>query len=249
MSLSFLLTNALAALLLPPFNGLLPIALGCGLWRARPRLARGLVGGGAVLLFLLSLPAVGDRLLRSLEPAPLDLAQAREAQAIVVLGGGRYRNAREYGDDTVGRYTLPRVRYAARLQRETGLPLLVTGGRPDGGSLSEGETMRRVLEDELKVPVRWVEGESATTRENALFSAPILRAAGVRRVLLVSHAWHLPRALAAFSRAGLEAIPAPTVFAPDRLTPLSFVPKVSAMANSADALHEWIGYLWYWLRN
>lgn len=249
MSLSYLLTNGLAALLLPPFNGLLLIGLGWWLWHARPRLARGLVGCGALLLLILSLPVVGDNLLHSLEPEPLELQQAREAQAIVLLGGGRYLDAPEYGSDTVGRYTLIRLRYAARLQLETGLPLLVTGGRPGGEGLSEGETMRRVLEQEFKVPVRWVEGESNNTRENAVLSARILQAAGVKRVLLVSHAWHLPRAVEAFARAGLEAIPAPTAFTRPGLTPLAFLPNAAAMENSSNALHEWIGRLWYWLRS
>lgn len=248
MSLSYLLTNGLAAFLLPPFNGLLLMGLGWGFWHPRPRLACGLVGGGALLLLILSLPVVGDGLLHSLEAEPLDLQRAREAQAIVLLGGGRYLDAPEYGGDTVGRYTLIRLRYAARLQRETGLPLLVSGGRPGGQGLSEGETMRRVLEQEFKVPVRWVEGESNNTRENAELSARILQAAGVQRVLLVSHAWHMPRAVESFARAGLEAIPAPTAFTRPQLTPLAFLPNAAAMENSSNALHEWIGRFWYWLR-
>jgi uncharacterized SAM-binding protein YcdF (DUF218 family) len=248
MSLAWLLTNGFAALLLPPFNGLLLIGAGWGFRRSRPRIARGLIGSGACLLFVLSLPLVGESLLRSLEPEPLDLHRAREAQAIVLLGGGRYLDAPEYGGDTVGRYTLVRLRYAARLQRETGLPLLVSGGRPGAPGLSEGETMRRVLEQELNARVRWVEGESTTTRENAIFSASILRAAGVQRVLLVSHAWHMPRAVESFRRVGLEAIPAPTAFTRTRLTPLAFLPNAAAMENSSNALHEWIGRFWYWLK-
>lgn len=246
MSFSYLLTNGMAALLLPPFNGLLLIVLGWLQWRSRPGLARQLVGGGALLLFVLSLPIVGDSLLRSLEAEPLDLRRAGEAHAIVLLGGGRYLDAPEYGGDTAGRYTLVRLRYAARLQRETGLPLLVTGGRPSGGLLPEGEIMRRVLEEEFKVPVHWIETESNTTRENAIFSSRILQAAGVKRILLVSHAWHMPRAVEAFSRTGLEVIPAPTVFARPQPTPLSFLPNAAAMENSGNALHEWIGRLWYW---
>jgi uncharacterized SAM-binding protein YcdF (DUF218 family) len=125
MSFGWLFTNFLAAFLLPPANGLLLIGLGWLLWHRRPRLARGLVGGGTLLLLVLSLPAVGDAMLRTLEGDGANAQAPRQAQAIVVLGGGRYRGAPEYGGDTVSAMTLPRLRYAARLQRETGLPLLV----------------------------------------------------------------------------------------------------------------------------
>lgn len=249
MSLSYLLTNGLAAILLPPFNCLLLIGIGWWFWHSRPQLARCLVGTGSLLLFFFSLPVVGDSLLYSLESEPLDFKMAREAQAIVVLGGGRYRDAPEYGGDTVGRYTLIRLRYAAHLHRETSLPLMVTGGRPDGRGLPESETMRRALEQEFNVSVRWLESESINTRENAEFSARILQAEGFRRVLLVSHSWHLPRATEAFSRAGLEVIPAPTAFVRPQLSPLAFLPNATALGNSSNAMHEWIGRLWYWLRS
>lgn len=247
MSLSFLLTNGLAAFLLPPFNCLLIIGIGWWQWHSRPKLARGLVGTGCLLLFIFSLPVVGDGLLYSLEPEHLDSKRIGEAQAIVLLGGGRYRDAPEYGGDTVGRYTLIRLRYAARLHRETSLPLFVTGGRPDGTGLPESETMRRALEGEFNVPVRWLESESVNTRENAEFTARILLKENIRRVLLVSHSWHLPRAAEAFSRAGLEVIPAPTAYARPRISPFAFLPNATALGDSSNAIHEWIGRLWYWL--
>lgn len=246
MSVSWLLTNFVAAFLLPPLNGLLLAGLGWALWHRRPRLARALVGVGLALLVLLALPAVGNAMLRGLEGAPLDMAQARQAQAIVVLGGGRYRDAPEYGGDTVSTSTLARVRYAAKLQRETGLPLLVTGGNPDGRGLSEAETMRRVLTAEFGVPVRWVEGESDNTQENARRSVAMLQREGVTRVLLVTHAWHMPRALRAFEMAGIGVSPAPTLFHRAPLTFLSFLPQGYGAARQA--VHEWIGILWYRLR-
>ncbi len=246
MSISWLFTNLFAAFLLPPLNGLLLAGLGWVLWYRSPRLARGLLGAGLGLLLLLALPVVGDAMLRSLEGEPLDPAQAQQAQAIVVLGGGRYRAAPEYGGDTVGDVSLTRVRYAAKLQRETGLPLLVSGGKPDGTGLSEAETMRRVLRDEFGVAVRWVEGESDNTRENALNSAAMLKREGVTRVLLVTHAWHMPRAWRAFEAAGIGVSPAPTLFHRAPLTPLSFLPQGYGAARQV--MHEWIGMFWYFLR-
>lgn len=245
MSVTWLLTNFVAAVLLPPFNGLLLAGLGWALWHRRPRLARGLVGAGLALLAVLALPAVGDAMLRSLEGEPIAASDLRQAQAIVVLGGGRYREAPEYGGDTVSDATLVRVRYAAKLQRATGLPLLVSGGKPDGDGPSEAETMRRVLTDEFGTPVRWAEGESDNTRDNALHSARLLKRDGVTRVALVTHAWHMPRAVRAFSAAGLAVSPAPTFFHREPLTPLDFLPQAKGLNRSRDAMHEWIGMLWY----
>jgi len=247
MSYSFALTNFLAAFLLPPLNGLLVVGLGWAMLRRRPHLGKNLVGGGLLLLLVLALPAVGKAMIRTLEAGPVRPEQLKQAQAIVLLGGGRYRNAPEYGEDTVGDYTLVRLRYAARLQRETGLPILVTGGNPDGPGLSEGETMRRVLTAEMGVPVRWVEGASNNTRENAQYSAAMLKRDGVTRVLLVTHAWHMPRALPAFAAAGITAIPAPTKFQNKQLGVLDFVPHGYSLSNFA--MHEWIGIAWYWLRS
>ena len=246
MSIGWLITNLLAALLLPPLNGLLLTGLGWSLWRRRPRLARTLVGVGLTLLFVLAMPAVGDAMLRSLEGQPLSQAAMRQAQAIVILGGGRYREAPEYGGDTVGTETLARLRYAAKLQRESGVPLLVSGGTPDGAGLSEAEAMRRVLEGEFGVPVRWAEGRSDNTRENALFSAAMLKRDGATRVLLVTHAWHMPRAARSFEQAGLAVSPAPTLFHREPLTPPDFLPQ--SYNGARYAMHEWIGLLWYRLR-
>jgi uncharacterized SAM-binding protein YcdF (DUF218 family) len=249
VSISWLLTNLLAAFLLPPGNGLLLVVLGWALWRRRPRLARGLVGGGAALLVVLSLPAVGDALLRTLEGGPVSAEALRRAHAIVVLGGGRYRAAPEYGGDTVSTMTLARLRYAARLQRETGLPILVTGGRPDGGGSSEAEAMRAALQRDFGVPVRWVEGNSDDTRQNAQFSVELLKRDGISSALLVTHAWHMPRAVRSFAAAGITVVPAPTAFHREPLTPLDFVPRPEGLERSRHAMHEWIGKVWYALRS
>jgi uncharacterized SAM-binding protein YcdF (DUF218 family) len=246
MSITWLMTNLLATLLLPPLNGLLLVVAGWGLWNRRPFLARTLVGSGVLLLWVLALPVVGGAMLRSLEGEPVAPADFTKAQAIVVLGAGRYRDAPEYGGDTVGEATLLRLRYAARLHRESGLPLLVTGGKPDGGQLSEAEVMRRVLEDDFNVPVRWIEGTSNNTRENALLSAQLLQPEGVSTVLLVTHAWHMPRALQSFAEAGLLALPAPTVFHRNSPRLIDFLP--SGYSGSRIAMHEWIGLVWYRVR-
>lgn len=246
MSIAWLLTNLVAAFLLPPLNGLVLTGVGWLMWAFRPRLARALVAFGLLLLVILALPIVGNAMMRTLEGDPLDQKALRQAQAIVVLGAGRYRDAPEYGGDTVSSPTLIRIRYGAKLHRQTGLPILVSGGKPDGGSISEAEAMRRALVEEFRVPVRWVEGDSNNTRENARLSAAILNDEGIRHVLLVTHADHMRRAERAFAEAGLSVTAAPTLFTRSAMTLLDFVPQGYGKARTA--LHEWIGILWYAVR-
>lgn len=245
------LTKIISAFLLPPLSLLLLGVLGLWQLKRRPALGKGLIVLSFGLLAVLSVPAVSDRLLASLEQGALLPRDNRpEAQAIVVLGGGRDINAPEYGGDTVGGASLERVRYGARLQRETGLPLLVTGGKPDGGELSEGEVMRRTLEHELGVPVRWVEGRSDNTRENAYFSRELVKGSGVETIYLVTDSWHMPRAKMIFERAGFKVVPAGTGFHNAKPpTILDFLPGAGALGASATYIHEKIGLLWYRLKS
>ncbi|NCS75703.1 MAG: YdcF family protein, partial [Gallionella sp.] len=196
-------------------------------------------------------PFVSDALMRQLEGAP-DAVDTRTqpADAIVVLGGGTYFRAIEYGGDTVGERTLARLRYAAKLHRDTGKPILVTGGKPLGNAFSEGAQMKAVLQQEFIVPVRWVEGDSDNTAENARLSYARLAPFGIRRIYLVSHAWHLPRAARAFRSAGFEVVPAPTAFTTRYRTDLlTFVPNADALRDSRWFMHEVIGMLWYRLKS
>jgi len=174
------------------------------------------------------LPVAHLRLLESSIKAVDPIIQP--ADAIVVLGGGTYFNAPEYGGiDTVGDGSLLRLRYAARLQRETGKPILVTGGKPLGNASSEAQQMKAVLEKEFNVPVQWAEDASDNTLENARYSYQLLQKTGIKRIYLVTHAWHMPRSAMAFQAAGFEVIPAPTAFTTRfRTDLLSFVPDAKA---------------------
>ena len=106
--------------------------------------------------------------------------------------------------------------------------------------------MAAAAKDELGVPVRWQEDRSADTRENAAFSAEMLRPHGVRRVLLVTSAWHMPRAVAAFEAAGISVVAAPTGFrAPPPDAVVSYIPHWHGLRDGCLALHEWMGRVWY----
>jgi uncharacterized SAM-binding protein YcdF (DUF218 family) len=188
--------------------------------------------------------------MRLLEASPLDLKRAADAQALVILGGGVRRNAPEFGGETLGRITLERVRYGARLARATQLPVLVSGGSVHGGT-AEAALMKRVLQDEFNVEVRWSEDRSRDTRSNAVESAAILLPAGIRRVILVTHAAHMPRASGEFASAGFQVTPAPTVIPAERFTfdhPVELLPSMSALQGSSYALYELLADLSRWMR-
>lgn len=250
MNIGWLVTNLIAALLLPPLNLLVLSAWGAWLRRSRrsQRLGRALIWLSAAGLWLLSTPYLAGLMLDALKP-PYRPIMGDEADAIVILGGSVQRGNLEYGGDTVGRLTLERVRYGAWLARQTAKPVLVTGGAPADG-VAEGQVMRAVLEREFGIPVRWVEDRAANTRENALHSAELLQAAGIRRIFLVTHAWHLKRAIPEFERAGLKVIPAGIGYsAPATPMVLNFVPSARGLMDSYFAMHEGIGLIWYRIRN
>lgn len=243
----FLLKKLLAALILPPTGPILLTFF--GLWLTRSKSRRWRNGGlwlailSLVSLLALSLPLVGRALMAPLEPyPPITPAQLQRVQAIVILGGGTYFAAPEYGGDTVGIATLERLRYGARLARESHLPLLVTGGAPVGGR-PEGQLMRDALEQDFGVKVRWIEAAARDTAENASLSAPLLKAAGVTRIALVSNAWHLPRAMPLFQEQGLEVTPAPMAFSTDSPS-LAGALIPGGLGMSREALHEYLGQLY-----
>jgi uncharacterized SAM-binding protein YcdF (DUF218 family) len=241
--------NSIAALLLPPGCLLAVAALGAAFSRRMPRLGRSLLALSLVLLYALSTPFLSHRLVQALEPTKLDPLADRSGQAIVVLGGGAYFAAPEYGKDTVGTFTLVRLRYAAHLHRELGMPILTTGGAPLGNAGSEAELMQQVLERDFRVPVKWIETQSRNTLENARYTHRLLSAVGVRRIYLVTNAWHMPRARFVFERAGFTVIPAATAYTTRfDTTVVDFLPNASALTSMSWLFHELIGMGWYHLR-
>lgn len=245
--MTWFLNNLFSAFLLPPFNLLLLGAGGVILLKSRPRLGKRIIIISFSLLYLLATPFISGRLIQLLETKPAITFDQHEAEAIIILGAGTYFNAPEYGGDTVNCFALERLRYGARLYERTGKPVLVSGGNPAGGE-AEGRLMKEALEHDFKVPVKWVEDRSDNTFENAKFSYQVLRAAGITRIYLVTHAWHMPRAVAAFEKAGFIVTPAPTGFNTTRaISILDFLPRAPALVNSYLAIHEWLGIIWYQL--
>ena len=246
-------------LILPPSSLFLVIAVGLAIWRRWPRAGRIIAGTGLAALALLSTEAGAELFVTPLErmTAPLQNPERAGAQAIVVLAAGRLRHAPEYGGRDLPDYTaLARLRYAAHLQRATGLPVLVSGGNGASGvdpkakdTYTKADAMAAALREDFGVPVKWIEGRSRDTGENATYSTALLRAAGVKRILLVTDAMHMPRARAAFERAGLEVVSAPTMFFSNQaLWVGSWVPSAEGMRRSWYGVYELLGIAWYRLR-
>jgi uncharacterized SAM-binding protein YcdF (DUF218 family) len=249
--MSWFITNLIAAFLLPPFSLLLLLALGIILLYRRHKFANNLILASFCILWAVSTPYFAEGALHLLETrtVPVDIGR-QDADAIVILGGGTYFRAPEYaGQDVVGDATLVRLRYGAKLQRETGKPILVTGGMPLGNGVPEAEQMRAALEQDFHVPVQWTESTSNNTYENAHNSSRILRQANIRKIYLVTHAWHMPRSAEIFRRAGFEVVEAPTAYTTRYRTDLlTFLPQAESLRDSKIFIHEIIGMLWYRLK-
>lgn len=240
------LKPVLTALAIPPGGPLLLALFGILLaWRRRgPGLA--IAALGIALAFLLSTNGFALWLARQLMPqvAPASIAQVRQAQAIVVLGGGVQPQAPEYGQPQPGPHTLQRLRYGAWLARQTGKPLGFAGGvgwAAAAQTASEGAVARRVLA-EYGLDARWIDERSRDTAENAAHMADLLLPAGMRHVALVTDAAHMPRAAAAFRAAGFEVLPAPTDFPTAYSRPLlEWLPSGVGIETNRTLLREWLG--------
>lgn len=239
------LKPVLAALVLPPAGPLLLALAGLllsGRWR---RLGMTLVVAAVGALWLLGCHAVGLELARRALPpvAPLVPAQLQQVQAIVVLGGGVLPEAPEYGEPQPAAATLARLRYAIWLARRSGKPLAFAGGvgwpAAGTGAASEGEVARRIAQQDYGVALRWIDDQSRDTAENAAHIATLLRQDGVQRIALVTDALHMPRALRAFARTGLQVTPAPTQLPGWReRSLLEWLPSSRGLALSRDVLRE-----------
>ena len=243
----------LKQLLMPPGLFLLLILFGWWLRRRFPRLATACFVAGVGGLWLMSLPAVVEWSARQLEREPaLAEAQwpslAQRADAIVILGAGREQGDPGWGlVDQPGLMALERLRYAARLARASGLPLAATGGLHYGQPPSEAALMADVMQRDYGLEIRWREEQSRTTWENAQLSAELLQAQGVQRVVLVTQAWHMPRARWCFEQAGFEVITAPMGFlSAGYQRPLGgWLPESRAIWQNSQLLNEALG-LWFY---
>ena len=239
-------------LLLPP--GILLLFLLAAWWlrHSRPRLAGVLFAVGLGGMWLMSLPVMVEWSARTIERepalAPNEWSSLSErADAIVLLGSGRERDDPAWGSDQPTGIGLERQRYAAQLAKASGLPVLVTGGLHYGTPPSEAQIMADSLREDSGLEVRWKEERSRTTWENAQMSAEILLPQGIKRVVVVTQAWHMPRSVWSFEKAGFEVVPAPVGFlSVDNARPLGgWMPEYKSVWQSGLLLNEAVGQIAY----
>ena len=245
-----------SALLIPPLN-LIPLGLGGVIASRRwPRLGFGVAAAAMLGLFVLSTPLASGLLFGGLErglPTALASPGNDPPEAIVILGGDASYGKRLGGLDPgsgIGELTLDRIRGGAQLYQRTGLPVLVSGGKLDDDAEPIAIQMAAALRDEFATPVKWIEPNSADTWQNAQYSAAILRHDNIHSVFVVTHSWHMRRAMIAFARTGLTAIPVPLRLSRQPDFDLGeLVPHMTALIDSYYGLHEWIGCAYYALRS
>jgi len=173
--------------------------------------------------------------------------------AIVVLGGGIYAKAPEYhGIDALHSYAMMRTLYAADVAKQTHLDVYATGGTPLAqADEPEGNVMRRKL-IELGVPEHKVfaEAHANNTWENATYMYELLAKKGIDHIILVTSAWHMPRSAWCFEAQGFYVITAPAAYLTSqrRYDLRSFVPRWTVFSDSGQALHEYLGLFWYYLK-
>ena len=252
--------HLLGALVLPPVPWLVLILLGTWRLARRRRLGASLVVVGVALTWLSACTGTGYLLSHALlkPPPALDATRIEQLRAhappnkrtaIVVLGGGTEAYAPEYGSSNLAHASLERLRYGAWLARATGLPLAFSGGAgwAQPGTQTEADVAERVARQDFGVTLRWVEKQSRDTRENAALSVALLQQAGVEQLLIVTHDWHMPRALRAFRRAAdtrlvIEAAPMGGAER-SQLPRLAWLPSTEGTTHVRQVLHEVIG-LW-----
>ena len=241
------LHRLLQSFLLPPLNSLIIILLSVYFYKVHRTIFRVIFMVGCFTLYLQATPYVAYHLNKLIAPAPMKVSQLNDAQAIVLLGGGVNTSAEEYQLSAISSSdTFVRIRYAAYLaKRNSELPIFVSGGAIDSKD-SEASLMKKSLRDEFDVenPI-YLEPDSKTTKENAVYTSRLLQQYGISKIVLVTSASHERRASALFRQSGIHVIPAPTGFYAlgyYKLPLLWFVPSPTAMNTTSAVLHELIGY-------
>jgi uncharacterized SAM-binding protein YcdF (DUF218 family) len=207
----------------------------------------------AVALFLWSVPAVAWLISASLERWYPVSHPAGSPDAIVVLAEGERSPPHPSQDEPLPSFpTYLRTRYAAWLYVHwRQVPIVVTGGRPRGKDFPVAEVMKHVLVAEAVPPEKiWVDVDAASTHENAVNAARLLESRNLRTVALVTEAHHMLRSEKCFRKQGLAVIPAPCGYRTLEyvVSPSLLWPDVASLQRNGDALHEWVGMLWYWIR-
>jgi len=242
--------------LLPPGLNLILVVIGILVLRYKPTIGKTFIAIAFLSLWLLSTPLVAQRLIDYLqyEYSPLSSQQLKSdpKSAIVVLEAGLNLATPEYGKPTVSEMTLTRLHYAAFLSHKIKAPILVSGNNPITPLIDQTKYMDAALKDYFGITAKWREDKGYNTALEGIYTTVILKKAGIKKLYLVTEAYHMPRSVYAFQNKGIEIIPAPTGFKhiDYSIKYLSaFLPTNQALKISTLAMHEYIGLMWYKLTN
>ena len=237
---------------LPPMLNIVLIVVGLLLLHRYRKLGIACCTLGLSSLLLFSTPQISNLMLKSIEIAgviaPAEIVDLKNT-AIVVLGAGQIENVQEYGVTAQpNHHAVARLTYGAYLHRETGLPLLLTGGRPSHSATAHAQVQANYMQQHLQVKPAWLDTQSRTTWENATQSADILFAKSIRRVVLVTQSVHMRRSVMLFKAAGFEVVPAPTELSFSNSPVLQWwrwLPTSESLNKASMVLHEVLGSAWY----
>ena len=247
------LHTALSSLLMPPFAPLVGLLVALFLYflpasSPAAKLSLPLAMLCILALWVCATPVFSGWLGRQLV-ARNPVEPATKPSAVVILGGGRYRDAIT-GNERLSVTTMERVVWAVTNAPKE-LPILVSGGRVyRDEQASEAGLMAGDLEKLFSRPVTWRDNCSRTTAENASNSAALLHDSGVESIVLVTHWWHMPRAAEVFARAGLQVQQMP-VGSPGELLPrgqggiLLWLPSAGALLRTQIYWREILADFWY----
>lgn len=257
----FLLKKIVAAIFSPlsMIIGLMGVGLFFIWFTKKQKTGKILITCAAALLLILSYHTVADRLLKPLEqrfpPIMLDSRTIASEDTsfvkwIVVLGGGHTRDQYLPVTSEISEASLVRLAEAIRIyKRIPGSKIILSGGavfnrHPEAETLSKTVQMLNVPQKDIVL-----DNNSRDTEEQAVQVSPIV---GKDRFILVTSAYHMPRAVAIFKKTGLLPIPAPTnhmVLKKGNIRPEDFYPSSLALRKVEIAAHEYLGLVWSKIRN
>ena len=246
----FLIKKIISAFLLPP-GCFIAILIGAGIWFVyRQRRACGIFAISlGLLIWSMSLAPVANYLMKGLESG-ITIPARIEGDVIILLGGGVNEDARDLtGTGAPSDEMMSRLVTAVRAHRRTGLPVIVSGGAIREGDIPESWIVQRFLQDLGVLPGKiFIDDRSRDTGENARYVAELCKRNGFHSPLLVTSAYHMKRSLLIFHRSHLSVTPLPAGFRSSgrtEITPYTFLPSVSALADTVTALREHLGLLFY----
>lgn len=245
----------LTAFVMPLTSLLLMMLIAALLFHKRPKFARWIIVISVTLLWLFSTNAFSvwlhNKVIPTYPPVSSKYLKDDSVQAVVVLGGGVY--LLPGGEYKLSRTSLERLSLGAQLARESGLPLVFSGGAGWGTAnqnIAEADVAEKVLLETFGMTLQYKESSSRDTKENASNSWRLLSKIGLKNIAVVTHSTHMPRASSEFKKNGFDVVEA-SVGQPmlNSEFGLSLLPSASNLEQSQNTLRELIAQCVHWLNN